>query len=271
MVSERRAEALQAEEASKRRRPSLMNMMKASPGGETLEEGLAAVFDCLKTDKLPDAIAWCKKMGADTVADLENDDRKELIAYLALPPIKARKLAAAFERFDSSGVSRTLSARLTTLPEEGAERMALLQALLDSWHSRRWVLQHELGRGGGGVVLRATDSRLTAAAIKFRLVSTDSHEKVEREAAILQRVRHPHVCAVEEYNYFEAVGLFAVVMELLEGTLQQRLEAQPAGKLGQHEVARITFQLLQALQHVHEKGIIHRDVKVCMQRSACLY
>ena len=148
--------------------------------------------------------------------------------------------------------------------------MALLQAQLDCWRPRRWVLQHELGRGGSGLVLRATDSRLTAVAIKFRLVTTDSHEKVEREAAILQRVRHPHVCAVEEYNYFEAVGLFAVVMELLEGTLQQRLEAQPAGKLGQHEVARITFQLLQALQHVHDKAMVHRDVKVCMQRNSCV-
>ena len=54
-------------------------MMRTRPGGTTpaaispwnanLEEGLAAVFDGLKTDKLPDAIAWCKKMGADTVAD----------------------------------------------------------------------------------------------------------------------------------------------------------------------------------------------------------
>ena len=56
-----------------------MDMMRTRPGGTTpaaispwnanLEEGLAAVFDGLKTDKLPDAIAWCKKMGADTVAD----------------------------------------------------------------------------------------------------------------------------------------------------------------------------------------------------------
>ena len=56
-------------------------------------------------------------------------------------------------------------------------------------------------------------------------------------------------------------GCFVLVLEHLEGGSLSDMLAERGGKLEQREVASITFDMLQAMQHVHSKGIVHRDIK----------
>jgi Protein kinase domain len=79
-----------------------------------------------------------------------------------------------------------------------------------------------------------------------------------REARALAAVRHDHV--VEVYDYGEIEGVRFVTMPLLAGeTLEKRLELQNC--LPSLETARIGAELAEGLAAIHEKGLIHRDVK----------
>src|ERR1051326_9390526 len=83
-----------------------------------------------------------------------------------------------------------------------------------------------LGAGGMGEVYRATDTRLKRqVAIKI-LPSTlaadpDRLARFQREAEVLASLNHPHIAAI--YGFEDALGIKALVMELVEGpTLADR-------------------------------------------------
>eukprot|EP01047_Picozoa_sp_COSAG01_P089259 COSAG01_NODE_21408_length_903_cov_2.309701_1_plen_250_part_01 len=83
-------------------------------------------------------------------------------------------------------------------PARQEERRAALQAAVDTWYPRRLTLgQRELGRGSSGVVFACTDKRLGRVAIKFSHAAEP--QKLEREAALMQRVAHDNICALREH------------------------------------------------------------------------
>lgn len=125
----------------------------------------------------------------------------------------------------------------------------------------------ELGRGGMGVVYRATDARLgRQVAIKELLVTTqlsdverqDTVERFRREAMAAARLAHPNIITV--YDYGQEGDRPYMVMELLEGkTLGDFLEKKTMFTLQQ--VADIGAQICAALDYAHLSGIVHRDIK----------
>lgn len=83
------------------------------------------------------------------------------------------------------------------LSTSSAERKTALQGSLDAWHSGRWQLRQELGSGSSGAVFEATDMRLGRVAIKF--THSKERKKLDREAALMQKVAHERVCHLYEY------------------------------------------------------------------------
>jgi serine/threonine protein kinase len=134
----------------------------------------------------------------------------------------------------------------------------LQEALRDDWHVERLI-----GRGGFGEVYAVRDLRRDReVAIKvLDPAAGSSHTtptRFKREAAILARLRHPHVVAVREVH--ERNGLLFFVMPLLVGTsVADLLDETP--RLPITECQRITAEIANALSAVHELGVIHRDVK----------
>jgi hypothetical protein len=120
----------------------------------------------------------------------------------------------------------------------------------------------ELGRGGMGVVLEARDPQLKrSVAIKLLLASRfDSERARERfrlEAEALARLRHP--CVVTVHANGVDRGRPYLVLDLVQGqTLAQRVEQGP---LPPQQVIRLGIQLAEALEHAHQQGVVHRDVK----------
>eukprot|EP01045_Picozoa_sp_COSAG04_P036375 COSAG04_NODE_8822_length_927_cov_1.364734_1_plen_204_part_01 len=138
------------------------------------------------------------------------------------------------------------------------ERRASLQAVLDAWRSGRWVLAEELGHGSSGVVLRSSDTRLGQVAIKF--THGADPQTLEREAALMQRVAHPHICKLYEHRASSDGQLFAMVVELLHGgSLAGRIKEGQDGRVREFEVIRMAFDILAGLGHMHTMGVIHRD------------
>jgi serine/threonine protein kinase len=107
--------------------------------------------------------------------------------------------------------------------------------------------------------VRCTDKRLGAVAIKF--ASAAEPQRLEREAALMQRVAHPNICSLREHRLLEG-GLFGMVLELMDGgSLQQQIAEAPDQRLPEAAVTEMSLQVLQGLYFMHEKGVIHRDVK----------
>lgn len=124
----------------------------------------------------------------------------------------------------------------------------------------RYVLTRRLGRGGMGVVYAARDERLGRdVAIKLiaGLGDASAVNRFWREARAAASVSHPHVCQIFEIDD-SPQGIY-LAMELLDGeSLEQHLQRGPCSTQAAVERA---VQLLDALQALHERGLVHRDVK----------
>lgn len=114
-----------------------------------------------------------------------------------------------------------------------------------------------IGEGQMGAVFEGYDSaRNCRVAIKL-LKSTDSDavRRMQREAAVLSRVRHPNVCAIHEFG--ETDGQPWIMMPLVEGcALDQAWQELPLD-------ARVDLliDICRGVEAAHAAGLIHRDIK----------
>jgi diguanylate cyclase (GGDEF)-like protein len=128
-------------------------------------------------------------------------------------------------------------------------------------------LLHEISRGGMGVVYRAEDLALERP-VAIKMLRPDLAEDrafVEHlriEAAMLARLEHPNL--VQIYNFGQSGGDSYFVMELLEGEgLQQAVDRHriEGTLMPLPELMTAIDQVASALDALHDRGIIHRDVK----------
>ncbi|MDI3385696.1 serine/threonine-protein kinase [Streptomyces sp. B-S-A8] len=131
----------------------------------------------------------------------------------------------------------------------------------------RYRLGEQLGRGGMGIVWRATDELLARQVAVKEVVLDPSlsfdearqlRERTLREARTIAQIHHPHVIVV--YDVLVQDRRPYIVMELIEGgSLADRLDGD--GPLGTEEAARLCLALLGALRAAHGEGVLHRDLK----------
>ncbi|MCZ9342729.1 serine/threonine protein kinase, partial [Streptomyces sp. TRM76130] len=133
--------------------------------------------------------------------------------------------------------------------------------------ANRYRLEAQLGRGGMGVVWRATDEllgrRVAVKELPFdeTLSAAEARqwrERTLREARAVARLSHPHIIVV--HDVVTDGERTYIVMELLDGgSLADRIARY--GPVGPVAAARIGVALLGALRTAHAAGILHRDVK----------
>ena len=131
----------------------------------------------------------------------------------------------------------------------------------------RYRLEARIGRGGMGVVWRATDQLLgRQVAVKEIALDTtlsadearQQRDRTLREARAVAQLRHPHIIVV--HDVVEDDERPYIVMELIEGgSLAERISAR--GPVDAREAARIGIGLLGALRRAHDAGVLHRDLK----------
>ncbi len=140
---------------------------------------------------------------------------------------------------------------------------ARLQAQLQTLFGAELVVERELGRGGMAAVFLAFDPALQRrVAIKLLLpeaiVDVSVVERFLREGRTVASLDHPHVVRVMSVRSHQ--GTSAIVMQYVDGpSLDVVLQQQ--GRLSIEEAGRLLAQVAAGLQHAHDRGVIHRDVK----------
>ena len=127
----------------------------------------------------------------------------------------------------------------------------------------RYEIHELLGVGGMAYVYKAYDNiekRWVAIKIlKEELAgNSDFLRRFRNESKAIAVLSHPNIVKVYDVSFGDRIQY--IVMEYIDGiTLKQYIEKQ--GEIKWREALYFTVQILRALQHAHEKGIIHRDIK----------
>ena len=127
-----------------------------------------------------------------------------------------------------------------------------------------YVLEGAVGKGGMSQVYRGLHVELDRpVAVKLLNPNLVDHpealSRLRREARLLARLGNPHVVHVYDLGVSED-GLPYIAMQLLEGD-DLRTMLTNYGRLGFQETVHIAMQVANALQAVHEAGLVHRDLK----------
>ncbi len=133
----------------------------------------------------------------------------------------------------------------------------------------RYRIEAEIGRGMMGVVYRAVDpalGRTVALKTVSLLLSVPDEERESFEQRFLNEARvaaslsHPGIVVVHDVGRDADTDSLYIALEYLEGrTLAERVKAE--GVPGWREALRLVARVAEALQHAHDRQIVHRDVK----------
>ncbi len=127
----------------------------------------------------------------------------------------------------------------------------------------RYEIQEIIGVGGMAVVYKAHDNvenRTVAIKIlKDEIVTNEEFiRRFKNESKAIAVLSHPNIVKVYDVSFGDLIQY--IVMEYIDGiTLKEFIERQ--GSLKWKDAVYFTVQILKGLQHAHDKGIVHRDVK----------
>lgn len=128
----------------------------------------------------------------------------------------------------------------------------------------RYRIEQLLGAGGMANVYKGTDMQtgklVAVKVLKQEYVNNpDLVRRFKNEAKAISLLNHPNITKV--YDVSVSDELQYIVMEYIEGiTLKEYMEYR-AKALTYKETVHFIMQILAALQHAHDKGIVHRDIK----------
>jgi formylglycine-generating enzyme required for sulfatase activity/tRNA A-37 threonylcarbamoyl transferase component Bud32 len=130
--------------------------------------------------------------------------------------------------------------------------------------SDRYLVESELGAGGMATVYAAMDQTLgRQVVIKVPhaelLRQPGFRERFIEEVRSLIALVHPHILPIQDYGEFEGVP-FAVVAYFSGGDLRARID-EAGGRLKLDDFQEWVPQIASALDFMHQKGMVHRDIK----------
>lgn len=175
---------------------------------------------------------------------------------------EARRIMAA--RAGGGFVPSAARARPATVPSSPAKPDPGARPEIDNplpWSD--FLLREQIGVGATGKVYRAVDNRRgSEVAIKFLKKSLTREprviERFLREALTVSKLRHPHIVPVSGAGYTPGGGYF-LVMDLVRGADLDKVRRH--GPVAPLQVAAWMAEAARTIQHAHEHGVIHCDLK----------
>ena len=136
---------------------------------------------------------------------------------------------------------------------------------------QRYRLDVKIDSGGMSDIYKASDAVLTDAGIEHNVVAlkvlqntfADQPEALQlliQEAQSTKQLSHPNIVRVFDVDH--ECGQYFIVMELLDGeNLQQLIKRSKPNGLSFNATLKILLQIANALEHAHQIGIVHADLK----------
>ena len=140
--------------------------------------------------------------------------------------------------------------------------MSEITSRLSTALADRYRIERELGAGGMATVYLAEDLKhkreVAVKVLRPELAAAVGAERFLREIEIAASLTHPHILPLHDSG--NADGFLYYVMPYIEGeSLRERLDRE--GALPPQVAAQVLKEVVDALAHAHEHGVVHRDVK----------
>ncbi|CAK7320625.1 Serine/threonine-protein kinase Nek1 [Vulpes lagopus] len=128
----------------------------------------------------------------------------------------------------------------------------------------KYVRLQKIGEGsfGKAILVKSTedDRQYVIKEINISRMSNKEREESRREVAVLANMKHPNI--VQYRESFEENGSLYIVMDYCEGgDLFKRINAQKGILFQEDQILDWFVQICLALKHVHDRKILHRDIK----------
>jgi serine/threonine protein kinase len=176
----------------------------------------------------------------------------------AVDAIKARWRIVAREPDSTRAFSRWLVA---TEQLTAHQANLLAKAHCDNYFFEGFKILSRIGKGRMAGVYKAVDSQGQFVAIKVlprsKAEDSDALARFQREAKLASEL--DHACIVRTLHVGEQRGLHYLIMEYMEGKTLAAL-LQERARLAPKEAVRIGLLTALGLQHLFEKGMVHRDL-----------
>jgi TolB-like protein/tRNA A-37 threonylcarbamoyl transferase component Bud32 len=140
--------------------------------------------------------------------------------------------------------------------------MTVSLARLTAALADRYRIERELGQGGMATVYLARDIKherdVAIKVLREDLAASLGGGRFLREIKIAAQLQHPNILPLLDSG--EANGFLFYVMPYVSGqSLRERIARE--GELPVHEAVRLITEVVDALAHAHEHGVVHRDIK----------
>jgi serine/threonine protein kinase len=126
-----------------------------------------------------------------------------------------------------------------------------------------YIIQERLGEGGMGQVFKAQHRRMhNIVALKVirpeRIANAVAVFRFHREVRAAEKMDHPHI--VRAFDADKTDNTYYLAMEYIKG-VDLSSYVKHHGPLPVNEACRYLSQTASGLQHIHEHGLVHRDIK----------
>jgi serine/threonine protein kinase len=153
-----------------------------------------------------------------------------------------------------------------TQPVSPTKPNARLDAVVSSNPNAQYVMKKQLGQGSFGTTWKVEQAK-SGAIYAAKVMDTNSMTPKDRgfvanEVRCLACCNHPNIIAHHLSEDFD--GMLVIIMEYADGgDLYKQIKVRQASNkfFKEHEVLFILIQLCLALQHIHSKKMMHRDLK----------
>ncbi|XP_010187448.1 PREDICTED: serine/threonine-protein kinase Nek1-like, partial [Mesitornis unicolor] len=128
----------------------------------------------------------------------------------------------------------------------------------------KYIKVQKIGEGsfGKAILVKAKENgqQYVIKEINISKMSNKEREEARREVAVLANMKHPNIVLYRES--FEENGFLYIVMDYCEGgDLFKKINAQKGNLFSEDQILDWFVQICLALKHIHDRKILHRDIK----------